>query len=170
MGKPLPELEMELVDVLPGFSCRRCARCCAGKLIALYDCDINRIKPQVKERFYERTTAAERGLTGANYKMRMVDGSCVFLEKSLCKYYDLRPDTCRRHPFLVSEKHLLVSSTCPGIDRALKQDKREYHLLSKGIAERIELFLDNRSKLDLGYNPAHFSIDSRRKPVSERDA
>jgi Fe-S-cluster containining protein len=146
MRKPVPELEMELVDALPGFLCRRCARCCAGKLIALYNCDIERIGPHVRERFCERTTAAERGLTGARYKMRMVDGRCVFLEKSLCKYYDLRPNTCRRHPFLVSEKHLLVSSTCQGVDWASEQNEGEYHSLSNGIAQRIDLFLDNRSR------------------------
>ena len=143
MRKPIPELEMELVDSLPGFSCRRCARCCTGKLIALYDYDIERIRPHVKERFYERTIAAERELTGARYKMRMVDGRCVFLEKSLCKYYDLRPNTCRRHPFLVSEKHLLVSSTCPGVDWSSTQGEGEYRSLSKGIAEKIDLFLDD---------------------------
>lgn len=146
MHKPLPELEMDLVDILPGFSCRRCAKCCTGKLIAIYDCDIKRIRSQVNEIFFERTTPAERGLTGATYKMRMVNGRCIFLEKNLCKYYDLRPNTCRRHPFLVSEKHLLVSSTCPGIDWALKQDKEDYRPLSKDIAQKIDLFLDNRSR------------------------
>ena len=144
MRKPVPELEMDIVDSLPGFSCRRCARCCTGKLITLYDCDVKRIKPYVKERFCERTTAAERRLTGARYKMRMVNGRCVFLEKGLCRHYDLRPNTCRRHPFLVSEKHLLVSSTCPGVDWASEQDEGEYRSLSKEIAEKIDLFVDRR--------------------------
>ena len=142
MRKSVPELEMELVDALPGFSCSRCARCCTGKLIALYDSDIERIKPHVKERFCERTTAAERELTGARYKMRMVDGMCVFLHKGLCRHYDIRPNTCRRHPFIVSERRLFVASTCPGVDWASKQWEGEYRKLSKDIAKKIDLFLD----------------------------
>jgi Fe-S-cluster containining protein len=144
MRKLVPELEMEVVDSLPGFSCRRCARCCTGKIIALYDCDIERIKPYVKVKFYERTTAFERELTGAKCKMRMVDGKCVFLENGLCEYYDIRPNTCRRHPFIVSQSRLLVASTCPGVDWSSTQGEGVYRSLSLGIAEKIDLFLDNR--------------------------
>jgi Fe-S-cluster containining protein len=92
------------------------------------------------------TTTIERGLTGAKFKMRLIDGKCIFLVKNACKYYNLRPDTCRRHPFLVTKKHLLVSSTCPGIDWTEKGDKREYQLLSTGIAESIDTFFDDYTK------------------------
>ncbi|MBM5804568.1 MAG: YkgJ family cysteine cluster protein [Candidatus Verstraetearchaeota archaeon] len=146
MRKPVPDLEMEIVDSLPGFSCRRCARCCTGKVIALYDRDMERIRSHVKERYCERTSTVERALTGARYKMRMVDGGCVFLEKGLCRHYDLRPNTCRRHPFIVSEGHKLVASTCPGVEWSSEQGEGEYRSLSKGIAEKIDLFLDNHAR------------------------
>ena len=138
----LAELEMYLVDTLPGFSCRRCARCCSSKLIPLYNRDIDRLKPYVKGRFYERTTSLENSVTGARYKMLMKGDRCLFLDGCLCKYYGLRPNTCRRHPFLVSERHLLVSSTCPGVDWLSRQSDEEYRTFSKEISKAIDIFLD----------------------------
>ena len=138
----IPELEMYLVDVLPGFSCKRCAECCTGKLIPLYESDMDRMKPHVRARFFRKTKGLERLITGARYKMLMVEGRCIFLEGGSCKNYDLRPNTCRRHPFLATEKHYLVSSTCPGVDWNSSQRAEECRRLSKDISRAIDSFLN----------------------------
>lgn len=138
---PIPELEMYLTDSLPGFSCKRCARCCEGKLIPLYRRDIERIQPYVKEKFYGRTTRLERLITGTRYRMLMKEDRCIFLDAGLCKHYDLRPNTCRRHPFLVTERYLLVSSTCGGINWDSHQSSEEYRIFSVEIAKSMDSFL-----------------------------
>ncbi len=137
MRYSLPELEMYLVDSLPGFSCKRCARCCQEKLIPLYARDLERLEA-LNGQFCSKTSAAERRLTGAAYKMRMRNGKCIFLDDTSCLHYDLRPATCRRHPFLVTGKHLLVSSTCPGIDWSFTQPASD----AKGLSAEISLQID----------------------------
>jgi Fe-S-cluster containining protein len=145
MRKPIPELEMELTDAIPGFSCRKCARCCTGKLVTLYDEDLERLKRIVEVgRIYEKTTAQERILTGAEYKMIMENGRCILLKDGLCMHYDLRPDTCRRHPFLETERRILVASTCPGVIWNEGGKTSDYKKLSKGISEKIDAYLDSR--------------------------
>ena len=141
---PVPNLEMYIVDSLPGFSCRKCARCCTGKLIPLYPRDMKRMKTRLKKRFFEKTTRLERWITAAHYKMMMVEGRCILLENGLCRDYDIRPNTCRRHPFLVSEEHTLVSSTCQGVHWLSVQNSQEYKVLSKDISKGIDSFLRKR--------------------------
>jgi Fe-S-cluster containining protein len=137
----ISDLEMYLTDILPEFSCKRCSQCCRRKLIPLYQKDIERLNTNT-EKFYGRTTKIEKLITGAEYKMLMNNEECIFLEKGLCKYYDLRPNTCRRHPFLVTERNILVSSTCPGINWGTYQSTEEYRMLSTDIAGRIDSFLN----------------------------
>jgi len=145
MRKPIPELEMELTDVIPGFSCRKCARCCTGKLVTLYEEDLERFRGIGEgKRIYEKTTTQERILTGADYKMIIENGRCVLLKDGLCMHYDLRPDTCRRHPFLETERHILVAFTCPGVIWNEGGKRSDYRRLSKGISEKIDTYLDSR--------------------------
>jgi Fe-S-cluster containining protein len=146
---PIPELEMYLVDSLPGFSCRKCARCCAGKLIPLYPDDMKRMKNRLRERFFEKTTRLERLITNAPYKMTMVEGRCILLDKDSCGNYDIRPNTCRRHPFLVSQEHILVSSTCRGVDWLSVQNSLEYKTLSKDISKGIDTFFRKRDSAEI---------------------
>lgn len=133
---------MEPVSALPGFSCRRCARCCKGKVVVLTDQDISRLKPHVKNEFFVKTSKLEKRLTGADYKILMVNGHCVFLDGNSCTVYDYRPDTCRRHPFLVTERYILVAKECPGIDWGRTQEADYYKELSKSIARNIERALE----------------------------
>jgi Fe-S-cluster containining protein len=145
MRKPVPELEMDLVDRLPAFLCRRCARCCSGKIVALYDHDIERLSSKVCN-FSERTNNLEESLTGAKHKMIMMKGSCILLKNGLCTCYESRPDTCRRHPFIVTEKNLLVASTCKGVDWRSSQCPDRYRKLSEGISKKIDEYLEKRLK------------------------
>jgi len=146
MRSLIQEIDMYLVDFLPGFSCKKCAGCCRGKLIPLFDRDFERLKPSLGDGFYDRTSRLERSVTGARFKMRMVEGGCILLEDGLCKHYELRPNTCRRHPFIVTGKHRLVASTCPGVDWSSSQDDDEIRNLSEEISEGIDSFLDRRQR------------------------
>lgn len=141
---PLPELEMFLAKCIPGFECRRCARCCQGKIIPLYPADIERIEGKVIENFINPTSRDEEEVTGARYKMRMLGGRCIFLEGNSCRIYEARPDTCRRHPFIVTKKNILVSSTCQGVNWNTKGKQEEYRGCSESIAGAIDDYLGGR--------------------------
>src|SRR5512136_2666483 len=142
MRKRIQELEMERVDKLPRFLCRLCARCCHAKLIPLYPKDIERLSGLIGS--IEVTSPVEAALTGAGYKMKMVNGRCVLLRHGRCMHYDVRPDTCRRHPFIVTSKNLLVAFTCMGIDWSRTQEGDEYAKLSEGISRGIDKYLESR--------------------------
>lgn len=149
MRKRLPELEMELTDELPGFSCRLCARCCRGKLVPLYPRDMERLDGL--SGCIEETSAAEASLTGAGHKMKMADGRCVLLKGGRCTRYEIRPDTCRRHPFIVTGKNILIASTCSGIDWSRRQEGGYYAELSEGISRSMDKYLQGRdSRLGKG--------------------
>lgn len=135
-------LELYRVDTFPGLTCLRCSRCCKGKLIPIFSFDIKRLKACTKERFYQKTSSLERLITGARFKMRMKNNECLFLEGNLCRHYDFRPNSCRRYPFLITDKRLLVSSTCPGVDWSSNQKEETYTNLSKEISKPLDSFLD----------------------------
>jgi len=142
MREHIQELEMELTDSLPAFSCVLCARCCRGKIVALYGRDLERLSGLGD--CHVTTSPEERSLTGARRKMRMENGACVFLGEGRCLHYERRPDTCRRHPFLVSGRNKLVASTCPGVDWSNQGKEGNHHALSEGIAPGIDRYLANR--------------------------
>jgi Fe-S-cluster containining protein len=147
----LPEFELFLVTALPKFTCKRCARCCAGKFVPIYQSDIDRIEARVEEKFYRKTNDVEKVVTGARHKMLMVEGKCIFLDGDRCRHYELRPKTCRRHPFLVTQRYLLVSSTCPGVDWRSRQMVERW-MCSNEIADKLDPFLN-------GYLQENYSID-----------
>ncbi|MDI9643743.1 MAG: YkgJ family cysteine cluster protein [Candidatus Verstraetearchaeota archaeon] len=129
---------MVISEILPFHACKRCAACCKGKVIPLYSPDFRRLSGL--EGFSVHTSKLERALTGAHYKMRMAGSRCVFLQGGLCSHYELRPDTCRRHPFIVTENWILVNPACPGIDWNRKniEGEEHYRKLSSGISDWID--------------------------------
>jgi len=141
-GKPLPQIEMLRSSYIPAFKCTMCARCCAGKVISLFDTDVRRLG-EYAESCTEQMEGDEMALTGAVRKMKMVDGKCAFLKEGRCIHYDLRPDTCRRHPFIVTKRHVLTASTSPGIDWAGRQlQGTELLRLSMRIAPNIDAYME----------------------------
>ncbi|MEM2125483.1 MAG: YkgJ family cysteine cluster protein [Candidatus Methanosuratincola sp.] len=142
---PIPEIGMFVSQKLPYHSCRRCSRCCTGKLIPLYEKDLERLDGF--KSFYLPTTSLEREVTGAAYKMKMVESRCIFLDGTTCKVYDRRPDTCRRHPFIVTERRILISASCPGVDWSRENNELAYYKsLSSGISGNLDRFIETRSK------------------------
>lgn len=142
MKREIPLIGFDLVKALPGFSCKRCTKCCRDKVVVLTGEDISRLKPHVKGEFFERTTKFEREITGADYKILMKRGRCIFLKGNSCSVYEYRPDTCRRHPFLVTNRYFLVARECLGVDWKKIQDPEPYRELSKGVARNIEGIID----------------------------
>ncbi len=130
------------VERMPGFLCTLCGDCCRNRVIPLYEKDIKRLESAGYKGFYEPTTELEFELTGAPYKMKLKrDGSCIFLKDNLCSVYELRPDTCRRYPFIVGDDFILVSISCPGIRWDERGDPEPYRELSREIAARIKKML-----------------------------
>jgi len=140
--EPVPQIEMVLSCYIPAFECALCARCCTGKVIALFGGDIRRLG-KYAEACTEPMSEEEIALTGAERKMKMVDDACVFLEGSRCSHYDLRPDTCRRHPFIVTKRHILAASTCKGIDWTGRWHGSDGELLrlSEKMAPKIDDYI-----------------------------
>ncbi len=131
------------VTKMPGFSCTLCGDCCRNRVIPLYEEDIERLKSAGYEDFYESTDSIEFELTGAPYKMKLrKDGSCIFLEDNMCSVYEIRPDTCRRYPFIVGEDFILVSLSCPGIKWDEEGDPRPYKEASRKIAGKIRALME----------------------------
>jgi len=140
--EPLPQIEMLRSSYIPIFKCTMCARCCAGKVISLFDTDVRRLG-EYAESCTEQMDEEEMALTGAERKMKMVDGKCAFLKEGRCIHYDLRPDTCRRHPFIVTRRHVLTASTCPGIDWTGRRLRgTELLRLSMRIAPKIDAYME----------------------------
>jgi len=131
------------VERMPAFSCRLCGDCCRNRAIMLYDHDVERLRKAEIHDFYEETSELERYLTGAPYRMRLRDdGSCVFLtDDNRCSVYDLRPDTCRRYPFIVGEDFILVSLSCPGVIWESEGDPEPFREPSRRMARAIARLL-----------------------------
>ena len=132
------------VKKMPGFACTLCGDCCRNRMIPLYKEDVERLESAGYMDFYEPTTKMEFELTGALYKMKLKeDGSCIFLEGNLCSVYELRPDTCRRYPFIIGEDFILVSLSCPGIKWDEEGNPEPYRKASERIASRIGTLIDD---------------------------
>ncbi len=124
------------VERMPGFSCELCAQCCKGRIIVLYDRDVERLLEAGFSDFYEEAGELELRLTGAKYRMKLKEnGECIFLEDDRCVAYEYRPDTCRRYPFIVGEDFILASISCPGIKWDEEGDAEPFREPSKEISK-----------------------------------
>ncbi|MDW8035330.1 MAG: YkgJ family cysteine cluster protein [Candidatus Korarchaeum sp.] len=131
------------VERMPSFSCKLCGSCCRDRAVMLYEEDLRRIEEVGFSDFHERTSELEYYLTGASYRMKLKeDGSCVFLSgDGKCSIYELRPDTCRRYPFIVGEGFILVSLSCPGVSWDAEGDPEPFRKPSERIAKHIAKLL-----------------------------
>lgn len=127
------------VERMPGFSCKLCGSCCRERAIMLYEDDVKRLEGSGFSGFYEESSYLERYLTGAPYRMKLKeDGSCFFLsDDNKCSVYDLRPDTCRRYPFIIGEGFILASASCPGITWEAEGDPEPFRAPSRKIASAL---------------------------------
>ena len=106
------------------YHCEKCARCCGDtdnrvRSILLLKSDVIRI---AEETALRPAAFAEKVAGCAPYRSRMTktsDGRCVFLQKTACSIYPIRPLICRFYPFqLHPTPHGYVfeyTDECPGI-------------------------------------------------------
>jgi Fe-S-cluster containining protein len=83
-----------------------------------------------------------------SYRIKTVDGKCVFLRKNLCTIYDSRPLICRFYPFELKDdgknKHVFAyTDECPciGVGPELKRGYFE-----KLFSESIKAMRENAKK------------------------
>lgn len=80
-----------------GYTCRRCMRCCRGKIIQVDPHEIARLARRFGQTTAEfRTAWTENG--AGNHLRREDDGACVFLGPEGCTVYGDRPLVCRIYP------------------------------------------------------------------------
>lgn len=125
---------IELLENLD--ACKRCAKCCKGTEMILTFSDIFRLK-----KFYKNFYIFDRF-----YRLKNVDGKCVFLENNLCKVYNIRPIGCKAYPLIYNEeKGIIIDDECP-----LKKISKEE--LLKGLKEILcalkEIERDYRYKVN----------------------
>jgi Fe-S-cluster containining protein len=92
------------------FQCQRCGRCCKEMdAVAFTMADLRMvserfgINPQQFIRKFQLKRVAIRG-EQPQYLLKWEEGySCPFHDGSGCTIYEVRPDVCRRYPFLTSE-------------------------------------------------------------------
>jgi len=86
--------------------CIKCHKCCIGTEMILLPSDIERIERHGYRGFYE--------FRDGFYRLRNVDGRCVFLRSGRCSIYEIRPLGCRVYPLIiVGEGVVEVDSFCP---------------------------------------------------------
>lgn len=80
-----------------GYTCRRCMRCCHGKLIQVNPYEIARLARNRGQSTGEFRAAWTDDGAG-NYLRRTVDNACVFLGAEGCTVHADRPLVCRLYP------------------------------------------------------------------------
>lgn len=86
--------QKEFIEYLKNnFKCQEnCARCCKYLTVSLTEDNIKTI---------EKHTGLDRKAFSTNYNlMRFPDGKCHFLKDNKCTIYKVRPNACRRFPFI----------------------------------------------------------------------
>ena len=108
------------------YRCEKCAQCCGDtenrvRSILLLKSDVTRIseKTTVQPSAFARKIA---GFEPYLYRMRKTpDRRCVFLEKTSCSIYAIRPLICRFYPFRLNpgpDGYVFeYTDECPGIGK-----------------------------------------------------
>lgn len=85
--------------------CKKCTKCCTKTEMILTLNDLKRLK-KVSEEFYTYSNGF--------YRLKNVNGKCIFLENNICKIYELRPMGCRAYPLVYDERRgVILDDDCP---------------------------------------------------------
>ena len=76
--------------------CKKCAKCCIEKTIALSDDDIKKIQTHISTSFFRIRNTGSKVMNWKECKDRQI---CVFLnpENYLCNIYKYRPKVCKEY-------------------------------------------------------------------------
>jgi uncharacterized protein len=84
------------------FKCKRCGKCCLTYTIKLNSNDLKRLeKAGLKKGDFAEPD--DYDISFGKYALKRDENGCILLEKKdnqySCKFYDSRPDICRKYPF-----------------------------------------------------------------------
>ena len=118
--------EKQIADKIKaiGFACRNCAQCCRAEYgdntVLIFPFEIRSICGKTglgRDDFVIPAPSGDRDSEGNIHTFEWVlrkNGDCIFLEKGLCRIYEVRPYICRTYPFYLLEGQLMVSE-CAGL-------------------------------------------------------
>lgn len=129
------------------FKCLRCALCCGDtenktRIILMLKTEVEKIVEKTGlhlEYFAEEV----KGFEPYAYKMRKnADGKCIFLNRTQCKIYPIRPLICRFYPFALKEKSsgthaFTYTKECPGIGYGNELKRSFFENLFKRFRESM---------------------------------
>lgn len=125
------------------WSCTRCGRCCKDpedreRTILLLPSDIERFDLQIDKKDFIKSITGEEPFIA---EMLKKNGSCVFLTKQGCSFYDKRSLLCRLYPFWINRKGNLlivrVDDSCSGLGRGEPLTEKFYKQLV-GMSVRLK--------------------------------
>ena len=98
-------------QVEASIDCTQCAACCRELRVEVGEDDIQRIAGYLKLRPAEvrRMYTEPDPASGAPALLAQPAGACVFLHRSLCLIYEVRPEACRLFPYLTPRESSLGS-------------------------------------------------------------
>ena len=122
------------------WTCIRCTNSCRDvprrkRKILLTGRDVERIAMATRHD-QEQFSYAVDGHSPYERRMRMVRGSCLFLEGCKCSIYRIRPLICRFYPFSLTPSmdggfRIKFDPACSGIGRGLARDERFFSSLAR---------------------------------------
>jgi len=135
---------LEMLQTISEKDCVRCGNCCKMNTpIIAQDNEVWAIakflkmpKVEVMAKYFKRH---------ANQQIAVKDSPCPFLEPDCCTIYPVRPDVCRRFPFisdlsilsLTKKKTIVVNDYCPASIKAIEFYRRWYERMSGEIAPEL---------------------------------
>ena len=135
----ITQTEMFLAALQILHTCKRCGRCCSGKMagIAYNSADIVRMAKHLgmdKTEFMRKYTRPSTKKPSDRWLNRVdLTGDCPFLGKGGCTQYEGRGQVCRLYPYTTPQqldraranRPVLFYAECPGMDIAYKRVLRD---------------------------------------------
>jgi len=120
--------------------CLMCRKCCIETEMILLPSDIERIK-----RFTELDIDRFAIFRDGFYRLRNVDGRCIFLDDNGCRIYPIKPIGCSIYPLIFNSIHgPAIDSLCPLA--------KEFIYRCRDIGEALNLLKDFLRELEDSYS------------------
>ena len=120
--------------------CLTCRKCCIETEMILLPSDIERIK-RFTNLDIDRFAIFKDGF----YRLRNVDGRCIFLDDKGCKIYSMKPIGCSIYPLVFDYIHgPIMDSICPLA--------KEFMYRCKDVEEALNLLENFLKELEISYN------------------
>ena len=114
-----------------GYKCQQCGRCCMGDFgdntVSIFPFEIKCISEKTGLKWDDiaiPTPSEDRDDAGNIHTFEWIlkkNRDCTFLDKGLCKIYEIRPYICRTYPFYLLDGHLMICE-CEGLGNTIRYD------------------------------------------------